>query len=293
MGISVFSNTAADRAVLNLNRVSADMARVTERLSSGLRIRGENLSAYILADQFEVQIRSLRAADTNIQSALAALDIADAALATIQDQLLPSLIDMAMEAADGLTTPARRADLDVAFQATKDAINDLIDNTTFAGQKLLDGSLTPAVEVQVMPSTTATFAIDFTQNFRTNAAAGPLSPIGDSGAGLSVANQLDAQNALDALTGDPGDVDAEFTGARAYLGSHVTALEAFASYGASMRVEYADGQTRLVGADFAADTARLVRDQLLLDSGAAALEASSFAASRIVQLLSSAAGGGR
>src|SRR5688500_4883633 len=97
MAISLFANVAADRAVLNVNRVSEDLAKVTERLSSGLRLRSEAAAAFVVADQLESTIRSLQGADSNIQAALAALDISDAALETINDSIV-ELVDLAMQA---------------------------------------------------------------------------------------------------------------------------------------------------------------------------------------------------
>ena len=87
MAISTFANIAADRAVLNVNRVADDLARVTERLSSGLKLRTDAPAAFIVADQLEATVRGLQGADSNIQTALAALDISDAALESINDKL--------------------------------------------------------------------------------------------------------------------------------------------------------------------------------------------------------------
>src|SRR5688500_9040848 len=103
MAISIFANIAADRAVLNLNRVSDDLAKVTERLSSGLNLRSDSLAAFVVADQLETKVRSLQGADSNIQAALAALDIADAALESINDKL-GELIELAVEGSSGLLT---------------------------------------------------------------------------------------------------------------------------------------------------------------------------------------------
>src|SRR5688500_17913150 len=110
MAISLFSNVAEDRAVLNVNRVADDLAKVTQRLSSGLQVRTDALAGYVVADQLETTIRSLQGADSNIQAALAALDLSDTALETINDGL-GDLIDLATQASNGLLTDAQRAPL--------------------------------------------------------------------------------------------------------------------------------------------------------------------------------------
>ena len=285
MAISVLYNAAAARAVLNVNRVAVDLEKVTERLSSGLRTRTEVPAAYIVADTFEAKIRGLQGADSNIQSALAALDLADETLQTINDELLPELIDLAVQASSGLLTDAERAPLDDAFQAVVAAIDDLIAETTFSGQSLLDGSV-GSVTVQIGTESGSDATLDFSRDFRTTNAGGPLGGIN----GLSIDTQANATAAVDALTGSAPSVDLDFTAARAALSAPYSALDQLASYNSAARIEYAEAQVRVVGADLAADASRLIRDQLLLDSGASALRAASFSASTIVSVLSSAVG---
>ena len=285
MAISLFTNVAADRAVLNVNRVATDLANVTERLSSGLRLRSEAASGYAVADTFVAKIRSLQGADTNIQMALAALDISDEALATINDELLPQLIDLATQADNGLLTDAQREALDDEFQTIVASIDDLIENTTFNGQSLLDGSY-GSVTIQVDAESGSTVTVDFSVDFRTTNAGGPLGGVD----GLSIDTQANASAALDALTGSAPAVDVDFTTARIQLSAPYSALDAWASHNSAARIEYAAAHVGIVGADVVAEASQLVRDQLLLDSGASALRAASFSASAIVEVLSSVAG---
>jgi flagellin len=285
MGISVYTNVPGDRVVLNVNRVASDLARVTERLSSGLRLRTEAPAAFLLSDRFDATIRGLQGADANIQQALAALDVSDAALATINDELLPELIDLATQASSGLLTDAQRAPLDAEFQAIVQSIDDLIDETRLGGQSLLDGSF-GSVTVQVGAQAGSVATVDLSQDFRTTNVGGPLGGID----GLTIDTQANATAAVDALSGAAPSVDLDFTAARVMLSAPHSALEGLATYNSAIRFEYSAAQNRIVGADVAAETSRLVRDQLLLDAGASALQAASFSASTIVDVLASVVG---
>jgi flagellin len=287
MAISLFANVAADRVVLNVNRVSDDLAKVTERLSSGLRLRTEAAAAFVVADQFEAKIRGLRGADSNLQTALAALDISDAALETINDSIV-ELIDLAVQAANGLLTDAQRAPLDAEFQAIVDSIDELIADTTLGGTSLLDGSY-GAVTIQVGTGSGSTATVDFSEDFRTTNAGGPLAGL----AGLAIDTQANASAAVDALTGAAPAVDLDFTAARALLSAPYTALDKLADSNSALQIEYEAGRMRIVGADLVADASQLIRDQLLLDAGASALRAASFSASAIVEVLSSSVGRSR
>jgi len=285
MSISIFTNVIGDRVVRNINRVAADMDRVTERLSTGFKVRSDDIAGWFVADQIESQLRGLQAVDASIQSAIAALDLADEALATINDDLLPQLVSLAVDANDGLTTAAEHAALDAQYQAVIGSINDLIDDTKLGSQGLLDGSIAATSEIPTNASG-GTITVDFTVNYRTDAASGPLAVLD----GTSVDDQTNAAAAVTALTGASPAAVVDFTAARILLSAPSSALEIVAGHTATMSIAYDDGRRLIVGADFAADTARLIRDQLLLDSGASALKASSFSASTIVSVLSSAVG---
>ncbi|TAK25393.1 MAG: hypothetical protein EPO26_03205 [Chloroflexota bacterium] len=292
MTISIYSNIAGDRARLYLGRVSADLEKVTTRLASGLRLRSDT-SNYYAADLLESRLRGIQAASNNVQQAVSALTIAESALTSISDEYVGRLIEIAVLAADGLTTNAQRTTLDAEFQQIKTSINDLIAQTTFAGKTLLDGSLAAAVTIQVGADGTATQSIDFTKNFRTDAATGPLKTVGASGAGLDVLSQVNASNALAELNGVaavPPNAVVAFADARIAIGASLSTFEGFEDQNALAVVDYTDARDTLIAADIAAETSRLVRDQLLVNAGASALAAAQFSAAQIVDVLAVVSG---
>src|SRR5207237_1055552 len=126
-----------------------------------------------------------------------------------------------------------------------------------------------------------TVSIDLTADFTTTTAGGPLN-------GLN-ALQIDTQpNAQTAVTNLPA-VQQSFNTSSTTLTSRSAALSGLASYVAQARIESVAAQTGFVGIDIAEETTHLVRDQLLLTSGAAALQVANFAASSIVNLLTAVA----
>lgn len=287
--VSIYTNTAANRIVFNLNLITTDIQRVTQRLSSGVRLPSEAPANYAAATSFATRARAFQAADTNIQIGVSALDTADASLQQVSDTYLPRLIELATTAANGLTTDAQRVALDAEFQSIKTTINSLVAATRFNSFSLLDGTA-GSFQLQVGPEATTTYTVDFSTDFRTTAAVGePLANLGASGAGLRLNNQANAQAALTALSGGaPPTVQSEFTSARAQLGAQRPALEGLSDYVQAARIEALDSEIAFIGADMAADASRLIRDQLLSSSGSSALQAASFSAASIVSALGNA-----
>jgi flagellin len=293
VAISIQTNVAGERALLALNRVARDMDRSVIRLTTQTRLRAEAYSSFYAADILSGRLRGLSGAGTNIQTGVSALTLAEATLTTLRDDLIPRLIDIATQAADGLTTDAQRAVLDQEFQSIKQQINDLVSGTTFAGRGLLDGSIAAAVDIQVGPTGGDDYQLDFTTDFRTTAAAGPLTKLGAVGAGLSVDTQANAQTALTELNGSPGvppNVVTAFANSEVNVTARLSTLELLLDANALQIVETTAAQGLLIGADIAAETARLVLLQLQADAGASALQASTFSASAVLSVLSAAVG---
>jgi len=293
--VSILTNIAGERARFHLSRVTRDLADTTERLSSGELLRSETMN-FFAADLLELRIRGVAAAAENVQKGVSALTIADAALDSINDEYLARLIEIAIEAADGLTTDAQRAILNAEFQQIKTSINSLIDESTFQGRNLLDGSQTAAFTLQTGSASGATYTIDFTTNFRTDAGEGkPLSVLGASGAGLGVASQGDATGALAELTGtasSPPNISVAFANARVKITVQYPTLSSIADIADFIGIELEEARDALVAADIAAETSRLIRDQLLADSGASALANSGFGTEQVVSALATIVGRG-
>ncbi len=292
--VSILTNIAGERARLHLSRVTRDLADTTERLSSGERLRSETTN-FFAADLLELRIRGVAAAAQNIQQGVSALTIADAALTSINDDYLARLVEIAIEAADGLTTDAQRAVLDDEFQQIKTSINGLIDESTFQGRNLLDGSEAAAFTLQTGSDSGTTYSIDFTTNFRTDAAAGPLSVLGASGAGLDVTSQANASTALDELTGTaavPPNIATAFANARVEITARYPTLSSIAEIAEFIGIELTEARDVLVASDIAAETSRLIRDQLLADAGASALANSGFGPGQVVSALATIVGRG-
>ncbi len=142
-GLYVASNPTALSAQFNLTRNMGDLSNVLTRLSTGLKINSgkDDPAGLIASELLKADITGTTKAITNTERANSMIATADSSLGQISN-LLNDVKGLVVEAAN---TGAMSADQIAANQLQVDASLESIDriarSTTYAGQKLLDGSL--------------------------------------------------------------------------------------------------------------------------------------------------------
>lgn len=124
-----------------LKATAKDQAKVMEQLATGKRINraSDDAAGIAMAREFETQIRSYRSATDNISDGMSALSIADGGASTISD-MLQRQRELAVQGANGALNDDQRSDLDNEFQSLSQEIDRISKSTNFNGQGLLDGS---------------------------------------------------------------------------------------------------------------------------------------------------------
>ncbi len=142
MGLSIANNVSSLNAQHNLGRASSNLAKSTERLSSGLKVnRGaDGPAALVISEKQRAQIAGLQQAIDNADKATAVVQTAEGALNEINN-LLVKVRSLALDSAnagvnDDDALAANQAEIDNAL----DTINRIASNTQFGQKKLLDGS---------------------------------------------------------------------------------------------------------------------------------------------------------
>lgn len=142
MSLKIQNNVSSLTAQHNLQRTSLNLARSTERLSSGFKInRGaDGPAALVISEKLRAQISGLKAAIDNTEKGVAVVQTAEGALNEING-LLVKIRSLALDSAnagvnDDDALAANQAEIDNAL----DTINRIANNTQFANKKLLDGS---------------------------------------------------------------------------------------------------------------------------------------------------------
>ncbi len=142
MGMSIANNVSSLNAQHNLGKASSNLAKSTERLSSGLKVnRGaDGPAALVISEKQRAQIAGLRQAIDNADKATAVVQTAEGALNEINN-LLVKVRSLALDSANaGVNDDDALAANQAEISNALDTINRIATNTQFGQKKLLDGS---------------------------------------------------------------------------------------------------------------------------------------------------------
>lgn len=153
-GIIVNTNLPSMMVQRNLNTATANLNTAIERMTTGLKINkaADDAAGLYIANGLDKQIRGSEICESNLQTGINILQIAEGDLTLIQDHI-SRIRDLATQAAsDYYTTDARNAMASEA-KARYAEIDRLASASNFNGLTLLDGNtaLATGLRLQVGP----------------------------------------------------------------------------------------------------------------------------------------------
>lgn len=139
---SINHNLMATDVAGNLNSHYGKLATSVERLSSGLRINSaaDDAAGLAVREFMSADVATLHQGVRNANDAISMLQVADSALAIIDEKLI-RMKELAEQAATGTYNSIQRLVIEREFQAMASEIDRIANATDFNGIKLLDGSL--------------------------------------------------------------------------------------------------------------------------------------------------------
>ncbi len=182
------ANIPALKNVNILSRISDRIATHQLRLATGKRINSpsEDPAGYMLARGLEARKRGLQVALDNVSNAQNILDVAEGAYSSIMD-ILQTIKEKATQAADGSLNSTQRSAIDGQVSALITEIDDIVDNTTFNDNALIDGSFstvfqtgeqgTEQLSVSLSAADSSTLGIDAIDLTTANGASTAISTV--------------------------------------------------------------------------------------------------------------------
>ena len=142
MALSVHTNDAALIALQNLNNTSTQLQEVQNRISTGLAINTakDNAAVWAIAQGQRADIGSLGSVQSSLNRATSIADVAATAGATISDLLVQMKANVVGALDPSIDTASRNA-LDSAYKSELRQITSIVQNATFDGANLLNGSV--------------------------------------------------------------------------------------------------------------------------------------------------------
>ncbi len=185
------TNISSLIAQRNLNSTQNSLQTAIERLSSGLRINSakDDAAGLAIANRMTTQVNGLDQAARNANDAISLAQTADSALSELTNNL-QRIRELAVQSANSTNSASDRAALDQEVQQRLAEIDRLATQTTFNGQKVLDGTFGNAT-FQVGANVGDTITLGLSTSMRTTA-------IGKTADYVDGATQYDSSKTLGA-----------------------------------------------------------------------------------------------
>ncbi|HEX6363419.1 MAG TPA: flagellin [Albitalea sp.] len=142
---TINTNVSSLTAQRNLNVSQNSLATSMQRLSSGLRVNSakDDAAGLSIAERMNTQVRGLNVAARNANDGISLAQTAEGALGKVGD-MLQRMRELAVQAANATNSADDRKALQAEVSQLRDEIDRVAKNSSFNGQKLLDGSFSAA-----------------------------------------------------------------------------------------------------------------------------------------------------
>ena len=292
------TNVAANITANALTKNERAMSQAMERLSTGQRINsaGDDAAGLAISSRMTSQINGLNMAVRNANDAISLVQTVDGALVEVTN-MLQRMRELAVQANSESYSATDRDLLEAEFDALQLAIQDINDDTQWNGTALLSGGTTFTFSVGANADQTIAITVKDFDTDGANAASasvgifenldatgGVLAYADDDAAdliGLSVDTTSLANTAITQVDNAITRVQAH----RADLGATISRLEYTADNLANVSQNTSASRSRVLDADYAAETTELARTQIIQQAATAMLSQANQQAQTVLALL--------
>lgn len=168
MALVINTNVMSLNAQRNVQKTQDSLATAMQRLSSGLRINSakDDAAGLAISDRMTTQINGLNQAVRNANDGVSLAQTSESALAEITNNL-QRIRELAVQSANATNSASDRAALDQEVQQRIAEIDRIASQTSFNGQKVLDGTFGNAT-FQVGANVGETIGVNLTTGVRSS-----------------------------------------------------------------------------------------------------------------------------
>jgi len=302
MSIVVNTNVGSLNAQRSLAESGRELATAMERLSSGKKINSaaDDAAGFAIAERMTAQVRGLNMATKNANDGLAMLATIENATNDVTD-MLQRIRELAVQAANDTNSSTDRGYLQKEVDSLMNEINRVASQTVYNDLNVLDGTRSGTIQVGTDAGQTVAFSISAidtdtlgltTLSFTagTPATVSDISTVAADTDGvlsvhaaqkISVLTASDAAHSLTAITTAIEQVASN----RAGYGALANRLEYTVSNLMNVAEFTTSARSQIEDADFAAESARLAKAQVLQQTGTAMLAQANASSQLAIQLI--------
>ena len=258
--LSVNTNVGAMAALQFLNQTQTDLQATQSHINSGLKVANakDNGAIFAIAQNMRGNIAGYAAVSDSLNRGISTVDVAISAGQSISD-LLNELKGKALAAADASLDTASRNALDADFTALRDQITTIVQNASFNGTNMVDGSV---ANFQALASADGTKKIT---------AAGQTLSLSGTIVTLTSTGTISTQTGASAMVSTINTSIANINASLAKLASGVKKFTIQSTFVSKLVDTLTAGVGNLVDADMAVESAKLQSLQVKQQLGVQAL----------------------
>lgn len=268
-------------ASMNTNRAlgvnRANTQKSLEKLSSGLKINkaGDDAAGLAISEKMRGQIRGLDMASKNAQDGISLIQTAEGGLNEVHS-ILQRMRELAVQSSNDTNVSVDRGALQDEFKQLSNEIGRIKDNTEFNTQKLLDGSATTTLKIQVGANASQATAINLdTAGVDLTAVASNITSINIS------TSQATANTAITTINTQIASVSS----GRSYLGALQNRLEHTIVNLDNANENLTAAESRVRDVDMAKEMTEFTKNNILTQAAQAMLAQANQQPQSVLQLL--------
>nr|AAK57644.1 LafA1 [Aeromonas caviae] len=280
MGLSIHTNFASLTTQNQLNNTNKMLGTAMQRLGTGLRINSaaDDAAGLQMATRLQAQSNGQKVGMRNAQDAISMMQTAEGAMDQMTN-IVQRMKDLATQGANGTTSADDYTALNAEFGELTKELGNIVNNTSFGGQKLLKGGsfeVATGVTFQIGGSSTETLKVDVTTAMKdltgTTATNGIADGIGD---------QTKANAAITEMETFLKDIGS----ARSSFGANINRLEHTVNNLSNMKENTDMANGRIMDADFAQESTNMTKNQMLMQAGMSVVSNSNQMTGMVTSLL--------
>ncbi len=281
MPLTINTNIASLNAQRNLNMSQGSLATSMQRLSSGLRVNSakDDAAGLAIAERMNAQVRGMNVAVRNANDGISMSQTAEGALSQVSNSL-QRMRELAVQSRNSTNSSSDKDSLNKEFAQLQAEIGRVLGGTTFNGKHILGADAT-ALTFQIGANTTADDAITIAT---TNMALDPtIAAVTDSSTAL-----IDASANFSAIGTVIDNIDHaldNINDTRATFGATQSRFDAIITNLQTGVENQSAARSRIMDADFAAETANMSRAQVLQQAGTAMVAQANQLPNQVLKLL--------
>ena len=222
----------------SLRKITRTLHDSISRVATGLKVMGGNdAGSQSLANTLNARAASFQAVESNTESGISLLQIAESALLELNN-LATRLKEIGIADTQSTNTTADTAALNAEAVSVSDTIDSIVSSLTFNG-------------INILSTSSKTFAIGINDSGGTQTI--------QSTTGIAATDINDATNANNSMDTTIGEI----TQSLGSLSGSLTSLKAYQNVATTTKAHLIQAASNLQDTDFAAETAKITKQSLI------------------------------